>query len=181
MKKTKSLSVSLFLCFSVALAGCEGTEPSPLPSEPEPAPAPECAEASDCGAGYPDCYAWMCAEGECVHELDNGRCSEGYECRPLLGCMLKYPEPPEPNCEINEDCFSSDCIVGECQGGRCFSGLYDALCLPDETCDPDFGVCVRGDNKYWSRCHSDGDCDDGDRRTRDSCAISSGKCIHIPF
>ncbi len=181
MKKIKCFSVLLFFCSFVALAGCEGTEPEPQPS-PDGfgvASEPECVQASDCGASYPDCYAWACAEGECVYETDDDKCPEGYFCKILVGCALEYPDSSEPDCETNDDCLSFDCVVGECRNGRCFSELRNEFCFPGWKCTT-FG-CVRDDDYYDNRCYSDAECDDGIGCTRDMCVLNSHACVNAPM
>ena len=168
---------TVFILFTLFVHGCEGTGPEPVP-EPEPTPALDCAEASDCGAGYPDCYTWTCAEGKCTHDEDSSRCGEGYECKPIQGCM-PYSIPPEPNCEQNEDCFDgNECTVNECRNGFCSAEVRHDLCFPGQVCDAMWG-CVDDGSSLTSQCESDSECDDGIGCTIDLCNMVSHQCNWI--
>lgn len=97
-------SIFLYFLFFVFLLACESDDEL-LSPEPEPTPAPECVEADDCGAGYPDCYVWTCAEGKCDY---------------VLGCVRNDPFFSE--CRIDTDCNDRvGCVEDLCNrtSGRC--------------------------------------------------------------
>lgn len=178
MKKSSIVEIIIIaLIFTLyVLYGCEGTGPEPTPV-PEPTPAPDCEADADCHA-LNDCEIPACVDGKCAHEEDSSRCGEGYECKPIQGCM-PYSKPPEPNCEQNEDCFDgNECTVNECLNGFCSAEVRDDLCFPGQVCDAMWG-CVDDGSSLTSRCETDSKCDDGIGCTIDLCNMVSHQCNWI--
>ncbi len=118
--------------------------------------------SSGCGGdgGTATCPSGTGGHAECGCTLDDDMNPECHRERATLDGVCSF--------EVVADGLPCRAGVGLCSGGVC---IVD----PGPGCSPFFSAGP------WPWCSSDGECDDGNACTLDSCpALGCGTCLHVP-
>ena len=79
----------------------------------------------------------------------------------------------------NEGCDDSNVVDGDGCSGACRIELNHGVCDSDSDCVVN-GRCDVGTHLCVARCTVDGDCDDTNSCTSDTCNVAAGVCTHAP-
>ena len=121
--------------------------------------APSCRSVADCDDGNP-CTADLCEDGgRCVHLFLGGPCDDG------------------DACTSGDTCVDGGCISWPLFCPNNNDACTAPVCLPGEGCR---FLCIEGPG-CASDCLFDGECEDGDPESLDTCQIGpcSATCSHF--
>ncbi len=144
-------------------------------------PPPDCTTDADCDLDGDACTEDVCTNGVCSStDVD---CAAGEVC--VDGDCV-------PECTDDADCADDGdaCTTVACVGGGCVTTTEDCddgVACTDDSCDAATGDCINEDNCVDGTCDlttgdcggcvSDGDCDDQDQCTTDTC--TDGSCSNV--
>ncbi len=133
----------------------------------------ECESNSDCSER--ECFAASCENYECMYKPESGTsCDDGDYCTTDDSCENGTCISGEFTCEcrVDGDCDTLACKIASCAGNKCqYARAQNGTdCDDDNSCTSD-DACKDGEctGRNICECERDGDCDDHDESTRDSC------------
>jgi hypothetical protein len=153
-----------------------GRDAGPTDGGPGDDGGPTCPASCDDGVA---CTSDSCVAGSCLHEADDGACSGGERCNPVLGCVPTRCAS-DPECSDGLYCNGAERCDASAPGTGCVAGApiacNDGAGCTMDACDEDTDRCVSTPND--AACADTVDC------TVDSCSpggsIDASGCVHTP-